>query len=299
MKIYDCFTYFDEDLILNVRLNYLNSFVNKFVIVECLYNHRGEKKKFNFDIKKFGKFKDKIIYVKVIEKPKNLFQINKYDSETQISKKNILNGYIWDNYQRNKITEGLKEAADDDLILVSDIDEIPDLKKIDFNFIKSKIIFFEQKISSYKFNLVYPKKIWFGSRACKKKYLISPQWLRDLKSKKYYFFRLDILFSKKKYFNTYFVKNGGWHFTNIKTPKEIFKKFKSYAHWYEFELNNIVQKDLKNYIKNRIALYNLELDQKDSLSRFKGKIKLLKISKNQLPSYLIQNKKKFNKWLVT
>jgi len=74
MKIYDCFTYFDEDLILNVRLNYLNSFVNKFVIVECLYNHRGEKKKFNFDIKKFGKFKDKIIYVKVIEKPKIFFR---------------------------------------------------------------------------------------------------------------------------------------------------------------------------------------------------------------------------------
>lgn len=298
MKVYDCFTYFDEDLILDIRLNYLNNYVSKFVIVECLYNHRGEKKNFKFNIKNFIQFKDKIIYIKIFEKPKNLLKIYKYDDKNNLSSKNILNGYIWDNYQRNKIIEGLKDANNNDFILVSDIDEIPDLKKIDLNLIEKKIIFFEQKIFYYKFNLIYPKKIWVGTRGCKKKYLISPQWLRDLKAKKYNFYRLDVLFSKKKYFNTYFVKNGGWHFTNIKTAKEIYKKFKSYAHWYEFELNNVSQKDVKNFIKKKIALYDLKLDQKNSFLRYQGKIKLLKTNKTQLPSYLIQNKKKYKKWFV-
>ena len=69
MKIYDCFIYFDEELLLNVRLNSLNKFVDKFVIVESIFSHSGEKRLPTFNIKKFEKFKDKIIYILLDKNP--------------------------------------------------------------------------------------------------------------------------------------------------------------------------------------------------------------------------------------
>ena len=72
MNIYDCFMYFDEDLLLDLRLNHLNQFVKKFVITEATYTHNGSKKKLKFDINNFKKFKDKIIYLVVNEEPKNI-----------------------------------------------------------------------------------------------------------------------------------------------------------------------------------------------------------------------------------
>ena len=81
MKIYDCFMYYNEDVILNLRLNYLNKFVDNFVIVESKFNHKGEKKNLNFNIKKFSDFKDKIKYLVLDKQPNNIDQINKDDTE--------------------------------------------------------------------------------------------------------------------------------------------------------------------------------------------------------------------------
>ena len=72
MKIYDCFMYYDEDLLLEIRLNELNKYVKKFVIAEATYTHNGSKKKLNFDIQKFKKFKDKIEYIVVDDQPPNI-----------------------------------------------------------------------------------------------------------------------------------------------------------------------------------------------------------------------------------
>ena len=91
------------------------------------------------------------------------------------------------------------------MIIISDLDEIPNLENIDFRIINKKLIFFKQKVFFYKFNLLHEKISWFGSKACKKKYFLSPQWLRDIKDKKYPIWRLDLLFSKKKYNNIHFV----------------------------------------------------------------------------------------------
>lgn len=296
IKIYDCFMYYDEDLLLSFRLNCLNKYVHKFVIVECAYSHNGKKKKFNFNIKKYKKFSKKIIYIKVKAKPKNLLKIIAKDNKKEIEKKHILNGYIWDNYQRNKISAGLKNANQEDIIIVSDLDEIPNLKNIKFSLIKNKLIFFQQSIMFYKFNLTYRNKDWYGSRACKKKYLISPQWLRDVKHKKYNFWRLDTLFSKEKYFDIYHVKNGGWHFTNLKSPSALLKKFKNYAHYYEFSQSGVKINDIKKMILKNKAIYNHELDQKGN--KFDGKVKLSKLKKELWPDYLKKNIKKYKKWLI-
>lgn len=296
MQIYDCITYFDEDLLLNFRLNCLNKYVDKFVIVECLYSHRGVKKGFNLDLKKFKKFKDKIIYIRVNQKPLNLNHIKKSDDKNTLISKHILNGYIWDHFQRNKILEGIKDSRPNDIIMISDLDEIPNLKNINFLKIKKKLIFFRQKILFYKFNLHYKYKFWFGTRACKKKDLKSPQWLRDIKQKKYNFFRVDILFSKKKYNNIFHVKDGGWHYTNLKSAKDIFKKLTNYAHFIEFELSKIKLQDIKKMIQEKMAIYSHEVDQRKN--KFTGNIKLYKFQKKYWPEYLKLNYRKYKKWIV-
>ena len=63
MSLYDCFMYFDEDVMLDLRLHSLNEHVDTFVIAEATRDHAGKEKKLNFDYKNFSKFKDKIKYL--------------------------------------------------------------------------------------------------------------------------------------------------------------------------------------------------------------------------------------------
>ena len=146
--------YFDEDLLLDIRLNTLDKFVKKFVITEATYTHNGDKKKLRFDIKKFSKFKDKIIYLVVDEQPKNILELMENDTNEKKGEKLILNGMARDYFQREYLVNGLVDAADDDLVLISDLDEIPNLDKLDFSSIKNNILIFEQKIFYYKLNLI-------------------------------------------------------------------------------------------------------------------------------------------------
>ena len=129
MKIFDCFMYFDEDLVLDLRLNYLDKFVDKFVIVESTYNHKGEKRKPLFDIDNFQKFKDKITYLLLDKEAPDLMEINDGDNQDEKSGKLIMNAVKRENFQRNFISEGLKEVRDEDWIIISDLDEIPNLEE--------------------------------------------------------------------------------------------------------------------------------------------------------------------------
>ena len=239
MKIFDCFMYFDEDMILDLRLNILDKYVDYFVIVESKYTHSGKKKNLNFDINKFNNYKNKIIYKVFENSPKEIVEIKETDSEKVKEKNKIMNAVYRELYQRNYLKEGILEADDNDFILISDIDEIPNLKNIEIQNLNAKITMFKQDMFYYKFNLKLPGKDWIGSRGCKKKHLKSPQWLRDIKVKKYKFFRVDAWFSKNKYMNINIINNGGWHFTNVKTPEDIEYKFKSYLHHNEFD-NNLI-----------------------------------------------------------
>ena len=174
MKIYDCFMYFDEDLLLDLRLNILDKYVTKFIISEATYSHNGKKKELKFNINNFKKFKNKIKYIVVDKQPPNILQIDTNDSFEKKGQKLILNGYARDNYQRENLNVGINEASDNDIIIVSDLDEIPNIENLDFNKINNKIIQFKQTMFYYKFNLYYPNFIWFGSKACRKKNFFSP-----------------------------------------------------------------------------------------------------------------------------
>ena len=151
----------------------------------------------------------------------------------------------------------------EDWILINDIDEIPNLKNIDIGKIKNKLLIFKQQIFYYKFNLLYPSVPWFGSRACRKKNFLSPQWLRDAKHKTYPLWRLDIMFSKKKYNDIFYVDNGGWHFTNIKSAENIEKKLLNYTHHDEFEKSGLGVDDLRKKMKERKAINDNKVEQKE------------------------------------
>ena len=295
MKIYDCFMYFDEEVVADVRLHTLNEFVDYFVIVESKFTHKGELRKLKFDHKKFEKFKDKIIYIIDEKVYPQTQKIQTEDSEAVKSIKLIFNATYRENGQRNLLLKGLKEANDEDLILISDVDEIPKLTGLNFKNINEKIILFKQDMFYYKFNLWLPNLIWTGTKACRKKNLINPQWLRNIKDRKYSFFRIDTLFSSTKFNNIKIINDGGWHFTNIKTPKEIELKFRSYLHHREFDLNPLSANQIGEIIKNKKAIYDLKVDK--TFNKFGNGDVLKKFELSKLPEYIIKNQKKFLEWM--
>jgi|TARA_B100001245_G_scaffold232031_1_gene213648 beta-1,4-mannosyl-glycoprotein beta-1,4-N-acetylglucosaminyltransferase len=263
MAIYDSCIYFDEDLVLNLRLNILDKYVDHFIIVEGKKDHQGNDKKLNFKIEKFIKFKDKIRYIVVDNFPES--------------------NYTWnlEHHQRNAITNGLLDAKDDDIVIISDVDEIPNPKVMSNFLSKNRYAIFEQKMFHYKLNLQSKNEVWYGSKMCVKKFLKSPNWLRyKIKSKKYPFYRID----KPK--TPQIIKNGGWHFSFLMSPKDISKKIKSYAHK-EFHKPEFTDENkIEEKIKNRIDIFNRDI-----------KYERVELD-DTFPDYILENLNKFQGWII-
>ena len=297
MKIFDCFMFYDEENILDIRFNTLNKFVDYFIIVESKYFHNGKKRKLKFNINKYHKFKDKIIYIQHELFDSKLEKLLPDDDDKVKSDKMIFNAHLRENDQRNKIIEGLKYANDNDLILISDVDEIPNLEKLDFNNIKNEILMFEQTIFYYKLNRYLPNFTWYGTKACKKKNLLSPQWLRNIKKNKYSFFRLDTIFSKTKYINKKYIKNGGWHFSNLKNSNDIELKLKSYLHHRDYEVEELGLNKIDDLIKNNKTIYDMFGDKSSKKFSDDKRKNLVKFEIKRLPVYIQNNIEKFKNWI--
>ena len=268
MAIYDCFQFFNEEHIVDLRLNILNKFVDTFVIVESTINHQGQNKKLNFDIKKFSKFKNKINYIIVDDTPKDIIKPHTGGES------------LVEQHQRNSLIKGLKKASDNDLVILSDVDEIPDLNKLK-EFDKNKYAVFSQKMFMYKLNLLNLRESnWHGSKICLKKNLKSPQWLRNLKFKKYPFWRLD------KPRNIQIIKDGGWHFAYLHTAENISRKIKSFAHG-EFNKKNLTdEKEIQKRIENKEDVFNRGYD-----------LKKIDIDESY-PDYIRQNLELLKNWII-
>ena len=262
--------YFDEDLVLDIRLNTLKDKVDKFIITEATKNHAGEDKKLNFKIENFSKFRDKIQYIVVDDLPVNV----------KPPKKGWHENHARDQFQRNAIERGYKDFDDEDLIMISDIDEIPDPKKINEFNIKNKFACFLQKNYQSKINLLnITNKNWPGTKICQKKNLKTPQWLRNLKTKKKPFWKI---FKK----NIQLINNGGWHFSFLKDPDSIRKKIISYSHQ-EFNKEEFTNIDL---IKKKIS---------SGKDLFQRNISYKKVNLDEtFPEYIINNKKLFKDWTL-
>jgi len=287
--------YFDEEGVVDDRLNTLNEFVDYFVIVESRFTHKGEARELKFNHKKFEKFKNKIIYIVDEEIYSLTEKIKIDDSEDEKSRKAIFNAAYRENGQRNLISKGLEGANKEDFIMISDVDEIPKLSGLNFNSLNEKIILFKQDMFYYKFNLKLPNFIWTGTKACKKKNLVNPQWLRNIKDRKYSFFRIDTFFSNTKYTSIKIINDGGWHFSNIKTQKEIEFKLRSYLHHRKFDLNPLSVDQIDKIIKNKQAIYDLKVDK--TINKIGNGSILEKFEFNKLPEYIVTNKDKFLDWI--
>ena len=292
MKIYDCTTFYSEHMMLDVRFHVLNDYVEKFIVTESLYSHSGQPKKLNFDINNYPKFKDKIIYLVIDQEPNDLIKIENTKEHQGLKRINSLKRIELSYNYMMKATENL---ANDDLIILSDNDEIPNLNSKQFKQSNKNVFIFKQLFFYYKFNLLYDLMPWFGSKACKKKSLKSFSWLRNLKSKKYSFWRLDTYFNENKLTNLEIINDGGWHFTNIKTPEELYIKMTNFGHHNEFELSGLTVEDLRKKIDEGVVFYNHFSDQTDQ-NKWNYDYKLKKINIDLLPKYLQDNSEKFKEW---
>lgn len=268
MKIYDCFIFFNENMLTEIRFNILNKHVDYFVICESYYDHRGNVKGYLFDIKKFKNFKDKIVYLKIEKFPDDIG--------------------IWErqDYQRNYLLKGLKDINKNDLVIYSDADEIINPKLIEkFADIKNNVVICNQYCFYYKLNLLSDqyKNTWQGSRVVKFEFLKSFSWLRsiDKKNLKYNFFRFD------KFRRIQVFEDGGWHFSYLMSEKEIQKKIKAWTH---SELDTVENNNLET-IKDRVR------SNKDLFGRDITFTKI-EFTKDHFPEHIIENKEQFKNWII-
>lgn len=295
MKIFDCTTYHNEDLILDLRFNILDKFVDKFVICEALHTHSGKKKKLNFNLNRFKDFKNKIIYIVDKNEPDDLFDIPKnlpLEETFPLIRQNAIKRI---SQQRNRLIDGLYNASDNDFVFYSDNDEIPNFSKLNFDNISEKLIFFEQKLFYYKFNLYLDRIFWYGTKGLRKKDLTTFQDLREIKSKKYSFFRIDTLFKKNKFINVKIVKDGGWHFTRVISADEIHKRELNTEHSDEYINSGKSINKIKDLMKRRVIDHDHLVDKKEF--KFGKEFSLKTFPLHLLPTYIQDNKKKYENYL--
>lgn len=254
--IYDCFIFFNELELLDIRLNVLNEKVDKFVLVESTRTFTNNPKPLYFQENKhrFEKFSDKIIHVVIDEFPE------------------FTNAWDYETFQRNSIKEGLKNCNLDDIVLISDIDEIPNLYSINANSEVSDLAFFQQTLYYYFLNYKLKRaKLWNGTAILRFKDFTEAQNIRDKRNRKKY--------SK--------IKNGGWHFSYLGGAEKIKQKIEAFAHQ---EYNSEKFKDI-----DRI---NLMINQgKDLFGRKKYSFKVVKLD-NTFPNYILKSKDKYSQLIA-
>lgn len=272
-KIFDCIPFYQSNLLFELRFKTLDKIVDKFVVCEATKTHSGLKKELNFDINKFSKLTNKIKYIVVDDMPDFLHNSN--------------DKYPFYNFQINKLHEGLSDAKDEDLIIVSDEDEIPNpnvIKKFNYTIFKYGI--FLQNLYYYKFNIYNETENngnnWPGSRICLRKNLKKFSDFRALKVKNKYspFWKIW----KEKSIDL--INDGGWHFTYLMTYEKIAEKIKSSEHS-EYNKNEFT--DIKK-IKYRVENLIDPFDRKFNLRKIK--------IDDTFPNELFRNQDKYKKWIV-
>jgi hypothetical protein len=272
--IYDCFTFFNELDLLDIRLNVLNDVVDRFVLVEATHTHQFKPKPLYYSDNKerFKAFEHKIIHIIVDDLPK------------------AKNSWDMERFQRNAIARGIKDCMPGDTIIVSDLDEIPDPKKIKQFENEPGLKVFQQKNFYYYLNCLALDEEWYGSVMAFRNDFDEPQKLREVakemhaRNKKvltkplYRFFRsLGNPVLRKK---ITLVDNGGWQFGYLGNVDNAIQKIEAFAH---DEYNKTEFKD-KEAIAQRIRsgkdLFGRDLNY--TFVEFD----------NSFPEYILQNKER-------
>ena len=277
-KIYDCFNFFNELDILEIRLNTLYEYVDYFVIVESNLTHSGEQKPFYFEENKerFSKFLNKIISYKVYDTPTDFVNLKISDDNTLM----LINGFIEkqtnrfnratqpdygrDFFQKECVRRPLVNCSDEDIIIISDADEIPNpeiLKNLKNFDLENTIYSLNQTTYYYYLNLL-KQKDWYGSRVA---------LYKNIKNLSFNEVRGDESLSQK-------IDNGGWHFSFQGGKDMVKRKILSYSA--RDLVNNHVLAQLDNNINNNVDPF------------FRGNLTPVEID-NTFPNYVLNNLDKF------
>ena len=257
-KIFDCITFYDENLLVNSRFEILNQVVDYFIVVESSYDHKGNKKKINFKLLN-SKFKNKVRHIVIEENFPNL-----------------LDGWSIEAFQREKIFDAIKDALNEDYIMYSDSDEIPNPLKINNLKLKKKYGIFLQNFFVYKLNIFNKyESPWQGTRICKKKNLKSITFLR----KKVRLENLKKSFWKFQYEKSIeCINDGGWHFNNLYKPEIISEKLKNIQH---------IDSELK-YVHTDINIIKEKIFKLEDVFHRNHKYEKIEID-NRFPKYIRNN----------
>jgi beta-1,4-mannosyl-glycoprotein beta-1,4-N-acetylglucosaminyltransferase len=210
LKIIDCFIFYNELELLTYRLNVLNPLVDYFVIVESTHTFTGKEKKLYYNENKnlFENFKEKIIHIVVDDLPYKYPNVN-FDNREQ-----------WKNeyFQRNAISRGIDniQLSNDDLIIVSDLDEIPDpstLDNIKKGDIKVHINAFEMDMYYYNLNTKFNDKWYYSKIMSYKIYKENGIKCNDCRT-----------------FNVEIIKQSGWHLSYFGDSNFIKNKIIHFSH---------------------------------------------------------------------
>lgn len=275
-KIYDCFTYFNEDRLLRLRLKTMWDIVDCFVVCEATLTHAGNPKPINFNIENFKEFQSKIRYLLITEYP---FQTN--------------DPWKYESYQRNYLANGLLDASDEDWIIVSDLDEIPNPEAVlSFNpnyYLRASLV---QGCYAYFLNNMQIEKDgtpseWTKAKITTYRSLRSifkyPECVREYRSTSYFRSLLRIFINK---ISLQKIKNGGWHFTWMGSVKNILLKLESFAHQ-EFNSAEFKNPDeIIEKIKSGRDLLNRDFQYQ------------LQISFDNLPKTLQSNFDEYQDWVL-
>lgn len=230
VMIYDCFPFFNELDVLEIRLNVLYDTVDYFVITEADKTHTGRHKEYIFEQNKdrFAKFLDKIIYIKVNDFP------DLENSETSSDG----NKWLYENYQRDAIMRGLKDCKPDDVIIISDCDEIPNPEAV--KKYKKGICSLMQLRFGFSYNSIYVTIPFCRSpKICRYKELINPQKKIKEKDKKYCLYSKYGLPTYLRFVKGKKIKNGGWHFSYIGNLENV-----------RYKMHSIVEQQVNTANKN-------------------------------------------------
>jgi beta-1,4-mannosyl-glycoprotein beta-1,4-N-acetylglucosaminyltransferase len=257
IKIYDCFLFFNENDLLEIRLNELSNIVDYFVIVESKYTFTKKDKPFNLDLKRFEKFKDKIIYIQhqdFIRSP------NPWDMEK---------------HQRNKLIDGLNsfnKASNEDLIILSDLDEIPKASKI----IEAFYLIYKNNQKYIKFNL---KNYYYAlnNKMTEPNNLLGPACTKRE--------NINTMQDLRKNNEYTLIQDSGWHYSFVQSLENIINKMQAYSHQ---EVNKYPNNDL-SFIKDRIETGHGHFAHSGEI------FKIVKLNSKNCPKYVLKNKKKYDK----
>ena len=240
MGIYDCFMFWNEVEILYMRLDTLYNYVDKFVICESKESHSKKITKDEFVFIKnksmFSKFMDKIIFIPVDKLP--------FDGDYTLDKNNNIGWENWgnENWQRKHLITGIKDAKPDDIIAISDLDEIYDpavLPSVYENIGRYKVIGVHHKLFYYYVNNL-KEQLWQGSFFLKKKTISSPEFIQKTRDRRTHL---------------PFYVTGGWHYSWMGGEEKISDKFQIVSeHDIIKKYNN--KDHIKNVLENNTDLFN-------------------------------------------